>query len=581
MSVAGTSSNVGSEISFFSDIEEPAAAINWTSREKATPTEREKLYELFRESPHLRGMTWIDYATFIMFYLGLGVLLTFPTLATTYWFISVFHVSNRRLTYAQTGIMIPWCFKFVYGFISDNVPLMGYRRKPYVFICLNLTAVMWAVITSGVTEGSYKQSVCVFLAMSLSLCFGDVVVDTVVVDMVKRLPPEYADHLVGLIRISRSMGELLSGYMSGKLVHSASPQFVFKLTMFLCIFMASLAFFIRERRFEYMDIIRQNAIAAPAYSGNDTSLITSMLAQGKITKSEAIDLLMVNPGMFAPSEPIDSKSLAGMSRCGRCKLRLNKWRKLFLFRGLVGPIIYTLIYTVVPGVGSVIFYYQTALLGFTATDMGFQNTLAGLGHLTGLLTYKAFNKMGIRRNMVIAISIEVISYILLYLNCTNRTPWISNLTVMNLFVFLNEFPAGFSIIPLQVLVTENIPRGYEGTVFSCLMSVFNLGNILSDNLAVVVADFFHVTSDPASMHNFYKIAMTVAILHFILLPTIPYLLPRNKGTKDIDIGNNTDLSPLDMSRMIQQKQDKASADHNNHVDRYLASSQADLSHKWT
>ena len=29
---------------------------------------------------------------------------------------------------------LPWCFKVVYGFISDGFPIMGQRRKPYFII---------------------------------------------------------------------------------------------------------------------------------------------------------------------------------------------------------------------------------------------------------------------------------------------------------------------------------------------------------------------------------------------------------------------------------------------------------------
>lgn len=39
-------------------------------------------------------------------------------------------------TPAQQNIMftlaaLPWSFKLVYGFISDNFPIRGMRRKPY------------------------------------------------------------------------------------------------------------------------------------------------------------------------------------------------------------------------------------------------------------------------------------------------------------------------------------------------------------------------------------------------------------------------------------------------------------------
>jgi len=31
-------------------------------------------------------------------------------------------------------IGLPWCFKIIYGLISDNVRLCGFKRKPYLII---------------------------------------------------------------------------------------------------------------------------------------------------------------------------------------------------------------------------------------------------------------------------------------------------------------------------------------------------------------------------------------------------------------------------------------------------------------
>ena len=43
-----------------------------------------------------------------------------------------------------TVMAVPWCFKVLYGFLSDCVPIGGLRRKPYfmfgwvvyVYICI-------------------------------------------------------------------------------------------------------------------------------------------------------------------------------------------------------------------------------------------------------------------------------------------------------------------------------------------------------------------------------------------------------------------------------------------------------------
>jgi len=31
--------------------------------------------------------------------------------------------------------LFPWSFKIIYGFIADNIPIMGSRRKSYIILC--------------------------------------------------------------------------------------------------------------------------------------------------------------------------------------------------------------------------------------------------------------------------------------------------------------------------------------------------------------------------------------------------------------------------------------------------------------
>ena len=38
------------------------------------------------------------------------------------------------MTYYTTIVGLPWSIKIVYGLISDNVPIMGAKRKPYIII---------------------------------------------------------------------------------------------------------------------------------------------------------------------------------------------------------------------------------------------------------------------------------------------------------------------------------------------------------------------------------------------------------------------------------------------------------------
>jgi hypothetical protein len=38
------------------------------------------------------------------------------------------------MTYYTTIIGLPWSIKIIYGLISDNVPILGYKRKSYIIM---------------------------------------------------------------------------------------------------------------------------------------------------------------------------------------------------------------------------------------------------------------------------------------------------------------------------------------------------------------------------------------------------------------------------------------------------------------
>lgn len=67
----------------------------------------------------------------------------------------------------------PWLVKPLYGFISDTIPLFGYRRRSYLVISGLLGAFSWSLMAT-VVDSKYSAALCILLA-SLSVAFSDVV----------------------------------------------------------------------------------------------------------------------------------------------------------------------------------------------------------------------------------------------------------------------------------------------------------------------------------------------------------------------------------------------------------------------
>jgi MFS family permease len=491
----------------------------------------------------LRGMSWMDYFIFIVFYVGLGILLALPQLAGDYWFTSTFFLTNQEMTYVGSAVAIAWCFKWIYGMMTDNIPICGYRRKPYILIFMLLSGCTWSVILMGLTDDSLWKSLFVFFLISLFLCISDVVVDTVVVDLIQRLPSGYETTLVSMIRISRSIGELSSSLCAGYILKHKSPVFVFKITMVLCFVLSAISFAIKERRYEYLEHTEE--VDKKKY---DVTAWQKMLNKKQISKDEAIDLMHhgtkhVDYETAAPRLPLSARIRGFFAR--RWEAAKETKRKLFI-RALIGPVVYAFIYTMVPGIGGLHFFYLTQYLGLDAVVMSMRDGMKALGHLIGLLTYNLAKRTKMHTILYISITMESFGYVLLALQSMryNLKVGIPDIPITFAITFFLEFPAGFSLIPLQVIVSKNIPYGYEGSVFSFFMSCFNFGNMMSDYLSLLLAIFFGVNQDVSTMGKFHDVVIVVLICHILLLFIVRPLLPNVAGVID-DIDRSID--PLDLS----------------------------------
>eukprot|EP01031_Cornospumella_fuschlensis_P038089 gene38089-46282_t len=80
----------------------------------------------------------------------------------------------------------PWIIKPVYGFISDTIPLFGYKRRSYLMLSGVLGCGAWLAMATLVHD-STSLLIAITLS-SLSIAFSDVVVDSIVVERSKALP---------------------------------------------------------------------------------------------------------------------------------------------------------------------------------------------------------------------------------------------------------------------------------------------------------------------------------------------------------------------------------------------------------
>jgi len=165
--------------------------------------------------------------------------------------VFTFFKDDLNLDPATVGIltgftMVPWVIKPVYGFLSDSVPIWGYKRRSYLILCGILGASSWISVAGPVDSAS---AVVVALTLgSMSTACADVVADSIVVELSRGKPQSMAGSLQSLCWASASAGSVLSAYFSGALVESYGPKPVFLLTASFPMLVALAAAVIPEKK---------------------------------------------------------------------------------------------------------------------------------------------------------------------------------------------------------------------------------------------------------------------------------------------------------------------------------------------
>jgi MFS family permease len=85
----------------------------------------------------------------------------------------------EELTIYYNLCFLPWTIKPLWGFIADNIPICGYRRKPYMIFFSVLAAFVFIVMTFYSTNKGYMRIFGVLQA--LCVVFSEVQVDGLVV----------------------------------------------------------------------------------------------------------------------------------------------------------------------------------------------------------------------------------------------------------------------------------------------------------------------------------------------------------------------------------------------------------------
>lgn len=391
-----------------------------------------------------------------------------------------------------TGLSaLPWLIKPVYGFISDSVPLFGYRRRSYLILSGLLGALSWSLMAT-VVDGKFSVAFCIILG-SLSVAFSDVVVDSMVVERARGESQSMSGSLQSLCWGSSAFGGIVSSYFSGSLVDAYGVRFVFGVTALLPLLTSAVAVLVNEQPVIGVAKGTNFALAGP-------NLLESW-KQNFIQLWNAVR----HPTVFFPT--------------------------LFIF-----------LWQATPHSDSAMFYFTTNKLGFTPEFLGRVKLVTSVASLLGVGLYNGFLKTVPLKKTFLVTTVfgSAIGLTQVFLvTGLNRKFGISDEWFAMGDSLVITVLSQASFMPVLVLAAKLCPEGVEATLFATLMSISNAGSVLGGLMGAGLTQLLGITKD-----QYDNLALLIILCNLSSLLPLPLLglLPGDhldakpeESAEDIDI----------------------------------------------
>jgi folate/biopterin transporter len=396
-------------------------------------------------------------------------------LAVSFFLKDELHLSPVEVSALLGIVALPWMIKPLFGFISDGLPIFGYRRRPYLVLSGILGSAAW-VSLGTIVHSSWGATIAIALS-SLSVAFSDVIVDSLVVERARAESQAKAGSLQSLCWGSTALGGLITAYFSGVLLEYFTTRAVFLVTALFPLIISIVAWLISE--------IPINKDTQQHHQNHPLSIPT----------------------------------------------QLKQVRQAFTQKAIWLPTAFIFLWQSTPSGEAAFFYFFTNELHFAPEFLGRVHLVTSLASLIGIWIFQRFLKnvpFRIICGWSIFISAALRMTMLLLVTHTNRALGIDDhwfslgdsliLAVMGQIAFM----------PVMVLAARICPLGIEATLFALLMSIFNLGGAISREFGALIMHWLGITET-----NFDSLWLLIIITNFIALFPLLFLnfLPETEETE--------------------------------------------------
>ncbi|MBK1989784.1 folate/biopterin family MFS transporter [Sphaerospermopsis aphanizomenoides BCCUSP55] len=398
-------------------------------------------------------------------YLVQGIL-GLARLAVSFFLKDELHLSPVEVSALLGIVALPWMIKPLFGFISDGLPIFGYRRRPYLVLSGILGAAAWVSLAT-IVDSSWEATIAIALS-SLSVAFSDVIVDSLVVERARGESLAKIGSLQSLCWSATAVGGLITAYFSGLLLEYFTTRTVFLVTALFPLIISLAAWLISE-----------------------TPVNKDVQQQDDQTQPPTI------------------------------KTQLKQVSEAFTQKAIWIPTVFIFLWQSTPSGEAAFFYFFTNELHFAPEFLGRVHLVTSLASLVGIWIFQRFLKsvpFRIICGWSIFISGALRMTMLLLVTHTNRALGIDDQWFSLGDSLILAVMGQIAFMPVMVLAARICPLGIEATLFALLMSIFNLGGAISKEFGALIMQWLGITDT-----NFNLLWLLVIITNSIALVPLIFI----------------------------------------------------------
>ena len=442
-----------------------------------SPTGRAKFKDYLQRTIFLGNEPTPEVMAIALVYFVQGIL-GLARLAVSFFLKDELGIGPAEVSVLIGFAMMPWMVKPLFGFISDGLPILGYRRRPYLIASGLLGAFSWVALATWV-DTAVGATVAIAIG-SLSTAVSDVIADSLVAERARKETLSNIGSLQSLCWGSMAFGGIITAYLSGVLLEYFSSQTVFLITATFPLIVTAVAWLITEKKVNYR------------------------------TDFESV------------------------------KQQIGLTRQAISNKSILLPAAFLLLWQATPTSDAAFFYFTTNELGFQPEFLGRVNLVVSIASLVGVWLFNSYFKSVPFRKIFLwstIISAVLGMTALLLVTHANRALGIDDRWFSLGDSLVLAVAGKIAFMPVLVLAARLCPKGVEATLFAVLMSVNNFGGFISYQGGALLMHWLGITES-----NFDNLWLLVIIANISTLLPLPLLgwLPSANALSEEEEGDNSE-----------------------------------------